>query len=63
MPAELLTTAEAAQRLEVAESTVRLLLKDGRLKGVRLGRDWAIPEENLAGVVVHDRGRRRKETP
>jgi excisionase family DNA binding protein len=34
---ELLTVPETAQRLRVTPETVRRMLRDGRLRGVRLG--------------------------
>jgi len=57
----LLTTAQAAQRLGIAESTVKLLLREGRLKGEKHGRDWIIPADTLAGAVIHKRGRPKRE--
>ena len=34
---ELLTVPETARRLRVTEETVRRMLRDGRIRGVRLG--------------------------
>ena len=42
---ELLTTEEAAEWLGVKPQTVAKWLRMGRLKGVKIGRLWRIPEE------------------
>ena len=43
----LLTTAQAADRLNISESLVRRYCRDGRLKAQRIGRDWLIEESDL----------------
>lgn len=40
--ARLITTAEAAQELRVSAARVRQLIKEGRLRGKKVGRDWLI---------------------
>ena len=44
---ELLTVKEAAEKLKVHENTVYLWLETGKLKGIRFGGLWRIPEESL----------------
>ena len=44
---ELLTTDEAAEWLGVKPQTVAKWLRMGRLKGVKIGRLWRIPEESI----------------
>ena len=43
----LLTVEQAAERLQVAQSTVRRLLASGDLRGIKRGRLWRIPESAL----------------
>ena len=43
----LFTVAEAARYLRVHEQTVYSLLRSGRLKGVKVGREWRIHKEAL----------------
>ena len=33
---------EAAEKIHISESHLRLLLKLGKVKGKRLGRDWVV---------------------
>ena len=45
----LFTVEEAAQILKVSEDTVRRWLRDGTLRGRKLGRVWRISEEEIRG--------------
>lgn len=45
--ARLITTTEAAQLTGYARDYVRQLVKSGKVKGKRLGRDWLIDERSL----------------
>ena len=58
--AVLLSVAEAAQRLSMDESQLRLFLRQGRIAGEKFGRDWMIPESALAQFKPQKRGRPRK---
>ena len=55
MTEELLTLAEVREFLKLSDSTVRRMLKDGRLTGVRVAGQWRIPraavEELARGAV------------
>jgi excisionase family DNA binding protein len=42
-----LTTAEAAAILGVTDRRVRQLIEEGKLKGVKRGRDYLIEEKSL----------------
>ena len=46
-----LTTRELAEELGLSPTTVRRLLEEGRIKGVRLGHWWRIPREELDRVL------------
>lgn len=57
-PKPLLTTAQAAQLLRVAQGTVLTWLREKRLRGYKLcGRLWRIDHRDLA-AVARRRGRR-----
>lgn len=43
----LLTVEQAAQRLQLAPFTVREHLKKGKLRGIKRGRVWRVPESAL----------------
>jgi excisionase family DNA binding protein len=62
----MMTTKEAAERLEVSEASVRVWLNDGEEKAkrfpnaVKFGRDWQIPEADVNKLPV---GRKRGRPP
>ena len=41
------TVQELAQRLEVAEATVRQWIKSGELRGINIGKGWRISDNGL----------------
>jgi excisionase family DNA binding protein len=47
MPEEFLTVEEAALRLKVTPYTLREYLKAGKLRGVKVVRQWRVPESAL----------------
>jgi excisionase family DNA binding protein len=42
------TVQEVADRLEVAEATVRLWIKSGELRAIDVGKGWRISDTDLA---------------
>jgi len=56
MPDSPLTSAEAAERLGISVSTVKVMIGDGRLRAVKFGRDWLIDPADLPGVTLLPRG-------
>lgn len=46
-----LTIDEAATRLRVKARTVRSWLEAGKLKGIKAGKQWRIPPENLEAFI------------
>lgn len=44
---KLLTVREAAERLDVAPCRIRNLIREGRIRGIKIGRDWLIPESEV----------------
>lgn len=57
-----LTTSEVAERLNVAQPTVKLWCRQGKFPGAQLqetprGPVWLIPEKDLEGFALPTRGR------
>ena len=53
---KLYSPEEAAELLGINPNTIRAWLRDGRLKGVKLGgRIWRISEESLAAFIGEER--------
>ncbi len=47
MPENLLTVEQAAQRLQLSPTSIRIHLRGGKLRGVKRGRAWRVPESAL----------------
>jgi len=56
----LLTTAEAAARLQISARRVQALIAAGRLDAQKIGRDWVIPEYALDAVAERKPGRPKR---
>ena len=48
---ELLTVGEVCKRLKMHQDTVREYLRDGRLKGIKIGRRWRVKEKDLQEFI------------
>lgn len=62
----LLRVADVAEQLDIHPETVRVWLRDGRLRGVRLGGDklgWRIPASELERIMQPRRKRPIGRTP
>jgi excisionase family DNA binding protein len=44
---DFITTTEAAARLGTTRQTIGLYLRTGRLRGIKLGKEWRIPREEF----------------
>ena len=44
---KLLTPAQVAERLQIHERTVTRWLRDGYLRGFKLGKEWRVSPEDL----------------
>ncbi len=55
---KLLSVKEAAARLGISDRRVRILISNGKLKAHKLGREHAIEEQDLEGVVVYGKAGR-----
>lgn len=56
----LYTVADLAEMLEVSESTIRGYLRDGIIRGKKMGRKWYIPDE---GIQVYFREPEEEQAP
>ena len=57
---KIIGTAEAARRLNVTQSRVRVLIDSGRLTAMKVGREWLIDPKDLDAVKDRKVGRPRK---
>lgn len=48
---DLLTTDEVAARLKVTKRTIYAWLKDGRLRGVKVGKFWRIRQADIDALL------------
>lgn len=48
---KLLTTREAAKRLRLHPKTVERYFRQGRIKAVKIGRDWRVLETELEFLI------------
>lgn len=49
----LISLKEAAYRLRMSHSHLRLLARDGKFEAVKMGRDWFTTEEAVADYLEH----------
>jgi excisionase family DNA binding protein len=49
--ADFITTAEAARRLGVSRQTMATYLRSGRVRGIKLGKDWRIPVQEFERLM------------
>lgn len=47
----LLTPGEVAETLKVSPETIRRFLREGEMKGIKVGRHWRIKEEDLKDYI------------
>ncbi len=53
------TVKEVADRLKVAEATVRHWIKEGQLRAIDIGKSWRIADSDLADFLAPTRPHRR----
>ena len=56
----LLNVQEVARMLGCSQQYVRQLLRQGRLPGQKVGRDWVIPEKAARSATLRAEGRPRR---
>ncbi|MFC2027930.1 helix-turn-helix domain-containing protein [Chloroflexota bacterium] len=42
-----ITSKEVAEKLGMSHSHMRLLLRQGEIQGIKIGRDWLIEDDNI----------------
>ena len=52
MERDFITTTEAARRLGITRQTLSLYLRQGKLRGVKLGKEWRIPRNELERLLA-----------
>ena len=57
---KIISTAEAAKRLNVTQSRVQTMIDAKRLKAIKVGREWLIDPKDLDAVKDRKVGRPRK---
>lgn len=50
-PESMLTTSEAAARLQVSRRRIRYMIQSDLLPATQHGRDWAIPEGGVVNIL------------
>lgn len=58
---EMLTTQQFAEKASVSTSTVSKWLREGKIEGVKEGRKWMIPPEELSKATDTQQATPRKE--
>jgi excisionase family DNA binding protein len=59
----MMTVHDAADFLQVRESTVRALINDKRLRAVKIGKEWRITENDLLAFLNENANRNPEATP
>ncbi len=54
---DLLTARQVQELLKVDRTTVYRMLKDGRLSGVKIGKNWRFPKKNI-DALLHDQDKK-----
>ena len=49
--ADFITTTEAARRLGVTRQTMATYVRSGRVRGVKLGKEWRIPLQEFERLI------------
>jgi excisionase family DNA binding protein len=57
---KIISTTEAAKRLNVSPSRIRAMIGSGRLKAMKVGKVWLINPKDLEAVKDRKVGRPRK---
>ena len=60
---EVFTVGEVAAQLKADPSTLRKMLREGRLGGFRVGSDWRIPQSDLDAFIDQNRNSYRPGPP
>ncbi len=58
---EILSTRQASKILKMTQSGVTYLLREGRLDGQKLGREWAVFKKSLLAFKAEREKKRKKD--
>lgn len=58
---ELYTLKELTELLSLSTVTLRLYLKNGKLKGQKIGRRWLVSKDNLVSFLEGKSGKKRNK--
>jgi excisionase family DNA binding protein len=58
---DLLTTSEAAKRLQVTPIRIRQMIREGKIEAKQVGRDYVIAESSLESVKTYGKAGRPKK--
>jgi excisionase family DNA binding protein len=58
---KLISTKEAAKKLKIDDSRVRVLIREGRLPAQKVGRSWVIDPADLKLLKTRKPGRPKKK--
>jgi excisionase family DNA binding protein len=59
--ADFITVPEAARRLGVTRQTMALYMRQGKLRGVKLGKEWRIPRQEFERLLAGTPGTEEEE--
>lgn len=59
---DLLTTNEAAKRLQVSPIRIRQMIREGKIEAKQIGRDYVIAESSLESVKTYGKAGRPRKT-
>ena len=59
--ADFITVPEAARRLGVTRQTMALYMRQGKLRGVKLGKEWRIPRQEFERLLAGAPGTEEEE--
>lgn len=59
----LVTVQEAAEIAGCSQATIKSSIKDGRIVGEKIGRQWLVDSSSLRGLRIYRPWERKKENP
>jgi excisionase family DNA binding protein len=48
---EILTAKEAGEMLKVSDQTIRAMIRQGKIKAIKIGRAWRIKREEIERII------------
>ncbi len=63
MPEKLLNIKQVEEALGVSESTVFRLMRNKKLQGFKIGREWRFQEKDIDALIARQREEAERKTP